>query len=351
MAGSPPSSQPDDSNIHQTPPSSQPPQAQPSSKPSSRRLPPPCWSHDETIALIDAYRDKWYSLRRGNLKAFHWQEVADAVAERCPLASPAKTAVQCRHKMEKLRKRYRSEIQRAKSLPVSRFISSWVHFKRMDAMEKGPALAKPVDDSGSDDENDDEDDDVDLETYDYPSVGGRYGRNLGSGSKAGFGLVGNGVGDSGGYSSGGGAGFRIKIPNGVSVAKPGTSFRSMGYGKYDDVPSASPNLGRLTMRDGYWKGSGGSRASVGAAGGSGLGKRDREGDGISEMVSAINMLADGFVKTEQKKMEMAREIEVMRMDMETKRLKMILESQERVMEAFAKAASDKKNSKKMALPE
>ncbi|KAL9663488.1 hypothetical protein QQ045_018875 [Rhodiola kirilowii] len=166
---------------------------------------------------------------------------------RCPLASPAKTAVQCRHKMEKLRKRYRSEIQRAKSLPVSRFISSWVHFKRMDAMEKGPALAKPVDDSGSDD---DEDDDFDLETYEYQNVGGRYGRNLGSGSKAGFGLVGNGVGSSGGYSSGGGAGFRIKIPNGVSVAKPGTSFRSIGYGKYDDVPSASPNLGRLAMRDG-----------------------------------------------------------------------------------------------------
>uniref|UniRef100_A0A7N0TJP8 Uncharacterized protein n=1 Tax=Kalanchoe fedtschenkoi TaxID=63787 RepID=A0A7N0TJP8_KALFE len=54
-------------------------------------------------------------------------------------------------------------------------------------------------------------------------------------------------------------------------------------------------------------------------------EREREGDAVSEMVAAINKLADGFVKTEQKKMEMAREIEVMRMDMETKRLKMVLD--------------------------
>ncbi|CAM8926536.1 hypothetical protein QQ045_022804 [Rhodiola kirilowii] len=358
MAGSPPSPQPDDnSNLNQSPPSSQPPQAQPTSQPSSRRLPPPCWSHDETIALIDAYRDKWYSLRRGNLKAFHWQEVADAVTGRCPLASPAKTAVQCRHKMEKLRKRYRSEIQKAKSMPVSRFISSWVHFKRMDAMEKGTTLAKPVDDSGSDDENDDEDD-AELDMYEYPDAG-RYGRNGATGSKAGFGLVGNGVGGSGGGGGGVGGAFRIKIPNGVSIAKPGTGFRSKGYAKYDYPPTASPNLGALSMNDGYWKGSGGGRVGVGsggaAASGSGLGKRDREreGDAISEMVSAINTLADGFVKTEQKKMEMAREIEVMRMDMETKRLKMILESQERVVEAFTKAAAaaDKKKSKRMASPD
>lgn len=360
MAGSPPSPQPDETTVHETPTSL--PLALPTSKPSSRRLPPPCWSHDETIALIDAYRDKWYSLRRGNLKAFHWQEVADAVAARCPLATPAKTAVQCRHKMEKLRKRYRTEIQKSKSLPVSRFISSWVHFKRMDAMEKGPTLAKPVDDdSGSDDDDDEEDDvdedDVELEAFKYPSAG-RYGRNGGSGSKAGFGLVGNGVG-GGGYASAGGSGsggFRIKIPNGVNIAKPGTSFKPKGYGKYeddDDVPSGSTNLGFLATRDGYGKLPSGMKAGVST--GSGLRKRERGnevvGDGISEMVSAINMLADGFVKTEQMKMDMAREIEVMRMDMETKRLKMILESQERVMEAFTKGAvTDKKKPKRMASP-
>uniref|UniRef100_A0A6N2MGH2 Myb/SANT-like DNA-binding domain-containing protein n=1 Tax=Salix viminalis TaxID=40686 RepID=A0A6N2MGH2_SALVM len=59
-------------------------------------------------------------LRRGNLKANHWQEVADVVARCCPASSPPKIVVQCRHKMEKLRKRYRTEIQRARSMPVLR---------------------------------------------------------------------------------------------------------------------------------------------------------------------------------------------------------------------------------------
>ncbi|WVZ12104.1 hypothetical protein V8G54_016634 [Vigna mungo] len=48
--------------------------------------------------------------------------------------------------MKKLRKHYHTEIQRLCSLPLSRLInnstaaspSSWVHFKSMDSMEKGP---------------------------------------------------------------------------------------------------------------------------------------------------------------------------------------------------------------------
>ncbi|KAG0476122.1 hypothetical protein HPP92_012963 [Vanilla planifolia] len=85
----------------------------PTSSAASRRLPPPCWSHEETLALIDAYRDKWYSLGRGNLRASHWDEVAAVVARCCPSSPVCKTSVQCRHKVEKLRKRYRSEKQRS----------------------------------------------------------------------------------------------------------------------------------------------------------------------------------------------------------------------------------------------
>ncbi|KAL5560526.1 hypothetical protein UlMin_036737 [Ulmus minor] len=150
-----------------------PPQSEPQTTPqppstSSRRLPPPCWSHDETVALIDSYRDKWYSLRRGNLKATHWQEVADAVARRCPTATPPKTAVQCRHKMEKLRKRYRTELQSARSMPVLRFTSSWVHFKRMDSMEKGPSAKPENSDSPVEEDDhdiDEEEDDPNQELY------------------------------------------------------------------------------------------------------------------------------------------------------------------------------------------
>ncbi|XP_054779779.1 trihelix transcription factor ASIL2 [Prosopis cineraria] len=324
------------SPVDSTPPPD-PPSAVPlpvPAPPSSRRLPPPCWSHDETVALIDAYRDKWYSLGRGNLKATHWQEVADAVTGRCPNASPPKTAVQCRHKMEKLRKRYRTEIQRARSTPVARFNSSWVHFKRMDCMEKGPSPVKPENNSDSPDEIDHDDDDDDQDLYEeFKNPGGSNTRSLNK-------LYRNGT---GGGSDGGvsGGAFRIRIPTGVSIAQPGTKF----YGKLADQKfnsnsnsaapgsTCSPSYGTRILKER-----------------SGLGKRERERDPVGEMVTAIKVLGDGFVRMEQMKMEMAREIETMRMDMEMKRTEMILESQQRIVEAFAKAVSEKKKKKAKRMP-
>ncbi|GMY23019.1 trihelix transcription factor ASIL2 [Fagus crenata] len=322
------------------------PQAQTTpSTTASRRLPPPCWSHDETVALIDSYREKWYSLRRGNLKATHWQEVADAVARRCSAASPAKTAVQCRHKMEKLRKRYRTELQRARSMPVSRFISSWVHFKRMDAMEKGPTTKPRANDSDSDENdnnndldvvNDDNDEEEDQDLYEEFKNGGSNMRHMSKFYRN------NGIGGSGGGSSGG-SGFRIRIPTGVSVAQPGSKFYAKVEQKYNSNPNPSSssggNFGARVMRE----------CNTGRPV---LGKRERERDPVAEMVSAIKVLGDGFVRVEKMKMEMARDIEAMRMEMEMKRTEMILESQQRIVEAFAKAVSEKKKKpKRIASPE
>ncbi|KAG5231095.1 trihelix transcription factor [Salix suchowensis] len=270
------------------------PSTQPSTNP--RRLPPPCWTPDETVALIDAYRDKWYTLRRGNLKANHWQEVADAVSRRCPAASPPKTAVQCRHKMEKLRKRYRTEIQRARSMPVSRFSSSWVHFKRMDGMEKGPqAKADYNSESEGDDNDDDNEDDGDIH--------GSYLEN----------------------------------------------YRTPAEQKYGGSPSmgvnASPNPNQKPNYGGV-----GSSSRV-MRGGEEMGKK-REREPMEDLVAAIKVLGDGFVRMEQMKMEMAREMETMRMEMEMKRTEMIIESQQRIVEAFAKALSEKKKRpKRMPSPE
>ncbi|XWS32451.1 hypothetical protein CRYUN_Cryun23aG0160200 [Craigia yunnanensis] len=330
--------------------------------PNPRRLPPPCWSHDETVALIDAYRDKWYTLRRGNLKASHWQEVADAVARRCPMATPSKTAVQCRHKMEKLRKRYRTEIQRARSMPVSRFSSSWVHFKRMDAMEKGPNVKPDYNSDSPDEENDeDEEDDQDQDFYEDGYKNGSV--NTRSVQK----LYRNGIGNSGGSvgGSGGGGGssggFRIRIPTGVSIAQPGPRF----YGKMDQKYPANPNSNFNTNAnpqpikvsfDGSGPGSAyGTRVLRGfeeTPGKTAASGKERERDAVTEMVSAIKVLGDGFVRMEQMKMEMAREIETMRMEMEMKRTEMILESQQRIVEAFARAVSEKKKKpKRMHSPE
>lgn len=327
--------------------------------PNPRRLPPPCWSPDETVALIDAYRDKWYALRRGNLKATHWQEVAEAVSQRCPTASPPKTAVQCRHKMEKLRKRYRTEIQRARSMPLSRFSSSWVHFKRMDTMEKGPNAKPDYRSESADEDNDDDDDDDDQDQEFYVEGYKNGGSNTRSVQK----LYRNGIGNSGGSagSSGGGAGgFRIRIPTGVSIAQPAPRF----YGKVDQKYSGSQNANlnpSSTSNTNARANFGGSASGSGFAariprgfdetgGKSASGKRER--DPMAEMVSAIKLLGDGFVRMEQMKMDMAREIETMRMDMEMKRTEMILDSQQRIVEAFAKAFSErKKKPKRMPTPE
>nr|GMC80419.1 trihelix transcription factor ASIL2 [Ipomoea batatas] len=177
---------------------------------SSRRLPPPCWSHEETIALIDAYRDKWYSLRRGNLRANHWQEVADDVAVRCPVDSP-KTAVQCRHKMEKLRKRYRAEIQRAApygGVRSHRYCSSWVLFKLMDAMERGTNAAAAA--SPPPDEEELEDYAEDIKQNSVKHIGDIYSQNnLNSNKRSSF----------QGSMTNGGTGVRIRIPT-LPMAKP-----------------------------------------------------------------------------------------------------------------------------------
>ncbi|KAL4312245.1 hypothetical protein GQ457_01G052470 [Hibiscus cannabinus] len=322
--------------------------------PNPRRLPPPCWSHDETVALIDAYHDKWYTLRRGNLKAIHWQEVADAVTQRCPMATPPKTAVQCRHKMEKLRKRYRTEIQRARSMPVSRFVSSWVHFKRMDSMEKGPNVKPDYKSDSPDDENDEDDeDDQDQEFYDYGY------KNGSANTKNAHKLYRNEIGKSGGSvsNSGNSGGFRIRIPTGVSIAQPGPRVYGVNSNSNATPHHSKDNFGGSGSGSAYrtrvlkeFEETPGKTTAVGS--GKRERERERERDASAEMVSAIKVLGDGFVRMEQMKMEMAREIETMRIEMEMKRTEMILESQQRILEAFSKAVSErKKKIKRIASPE
>lgn len=119
------------------------------------------WSHVETMHLVDAYEERWTALRRGQLKAHQWEEVAADVVARCAATPGAavqrKTGTQCRHKLEKLRKRYRTEGAR----PVT---SLWPYFRRMDRLERGPGAVSsaypPVADSSptaaSDEEEEEE---------------------------------------------------------------------------------------------------------------------------------------------------------------------------------------------------
>ncbi|XP_068322074.1 trihelix transcription factor ENAP1-like [Pyrus communis] len=94
------------------------------------------WTQEETVQLIRAYQEKWYALRRGQLKSSQWEEVAVTVAARCgyEYGEPSKSATQCRHKMEKLRQRHRAVKKRL----GQRTKSGWPFFELMEQMERGP---------------------------------------------------------------------------------------------------------------------------------------------------------------------------------------------------------------------
>ncbi|KAI6674441.1 hypothetical protein NL676_002347 [Syzygium grande] len=110
-----------------------------------RKPQPVPWTHEETVNLIRAYGEKWYALKRGPLKSSQWEEVAVTVAARCgySYAEPSKTATQCRHKMEKLRKRYRAEKQQRAGAGGA---SGWPYYELMVRLERGPMpiSARPI---------------------------------------------------------------------------------------------------------------------------------------------------------------------------------------------------------------
>ncbi|KAJ0968259.1 hypothetical protein J5N97_025176 [Dioscorea zingiberensis] len=284
-----------------------PPPPPPPSSSSSRRLPPPCWTNEETLALIESYREKWYELRRGNLRATHWQEVAEAVARRCRNVSGAtpKTSVQCRHKVEKLRKRYRAERQRSLNVDPSAPPSSpWLFFPHLHSMEVGPSA--PV---HSDDEEEEEDH--------------RSGQ-----TRSLHRLMENG-------------GLKFKIPKAVRskivgsrteerptpVQNPNPSSRSRLLGGFGRM---GPAVEEMRLRLDKTR-----RRS----------REKDEGDAMGEVVSALRMLGDRFMRMEQMKMEQAREMEKVRMEMELKRTEMVLDSQRRIVDAFVNGLLGKKRAK------
>lgn len=295
----------------------------------SRRLPPPCWTPDETSALIDAYKDKWYSLRRGNLRANHWQDVADDVGSRCP-ADPPKTAVQCRHKMEKLRKRYRAEMQRTAAHGGGRRFSSWAHFQNMHSMDKGPEIPSPPSSSSNEEEDDDNN-----QSNSIKRINDLYNHNN---NRSG------GLRSQHPAANGSAPGVRIKIPGGVNVNPPTAKV----YSKFSEMGGQKPNP-RFTNSAASGYGAASNRGEIGKRAFDISGKT-KANAGFSDLVAAIEALGEGFMKTEKVKMDMAREMEEMRMEMEFKRTEMILESQQRILESFAEAISEKSSKKAKRTP-
>jgi hypothetical protein len=108
------------------------------------KLPPPnpnlpyredCWSDGETVALVSAWGSRYIELNRGNLRHKQWQEVSDAVNSRRGASArrrPPRTDVQCKNRVDTLKKKYKAE--RARNAP-----SGWSFFHELDRLV-GPTL-------------------------------------------------------------------------------------------------------------------------------------------------------------------------------------------------------------------
>ncbi|KAL1565938.1 trihelix transcription factor ASIL2-like [Salvia divinorum] len=345
-----------------------------------RRFPPPCWTQEETLVLIEAYRERWYALRRGYLRTADWDAVAAAVASRCGAggAAPVKTSAQCRHKIEKLRQRYRAERQRAAAFPQhpgGRYFSSWFFFENMDAMENGtapPAIVQKHEDSGDGsarlksllDQNIVK---LKLKSKNSAESGFADGvkpKRFNSGTQIPIDyseIPEENISHEHDLASYGSrsqpiaaipkSSFKSRSKNSGKIFNISDGFNHQLFqAKLDNFDSMrnrqSPN-GEFWMRVPANHNNNNNISSNKFASAIGGGGAKRSRSAVEEIVASIKTLGEGFVRMENAKMEMAREMEAARMEMEMKRNEMMLESQKQIVDAFLKGLLELKNSKKM----
>ncbi|XP_057521139.1 trihelix transcription factor ASIL1-like [Amaranthus tricolor] len=322
------------------------------SPPTTRKFPAPCWTQDETLALINVYQDKWYSLRRRNLRTADWEAVADEVNRRCPNQDTPKSSAQCRHKMEKLRKRYRAEKQRIGSLPPhisynNRFFppSSWVFFDLMDTMEIGPVSRSgsvsgvvPVSINGnnSNDVNLLKDGDKlsMIQNGDFVEEEKQEKNDLGKYFDEILMGMGKRVGSSSGSSS-----MKLKLKN-PNHNHNDRYIDENDEGYNNDYNKSGRNIVSGLMKRKFDNGGGGRYGKDWSSS-----KMKGVDAVVEEMAASIKLLAEGMVRMETMKLEMMQDIERKRMEMEMKKNEMMLESQHNIINAFIQGL--KKHNKKV----
>ncbi|XP_065867310.1 trihelix transcription factor ASIL2-like [Euphorbia lathyris] len=99
-----------------------------------------CWSEAATSVLIDAWGERYLELSRGNLKQKHWKEVADIVSSREDYSKAAKTDIQCKNRIDTVKKKYK--LEKAK-MAAGGGPSKWPFFQRLDHLI-GPTAKIPV---------------------------------------------------------------------------------------------------------------------------------------------------------------------------------------------------------------
>ncbi|GMH17566.1 hypothetical protein Nepgr_019407 [Nepenthes gracilis] len=99
-----------------------------------------CWSEGATSVLIDAWGERYLELSRGNMKQQHWKEVADIVNSREDYAKLPKTDIQCKNRIDTVKKKYK--IEKAK-IAASGGPSKWSFFDRIERLI-GPTGKAPT---------------------------------------------------------------------------------------------------------------------------------------------------------------------------------------------------------------
>ncbi|KAL0354373.1 UNVERIFIED_CONTAM: Trihelix transcription factor ASIL2 [Sesamum radiatum] len=88
-----------------------------------------CWSEGATAVLIDAWGERYLELSRGNLKQKHWKDVADIVSSREDYTKTPKTDIQCKNRIDTVKKKYK--IEKAK-IASGGAPSKWRFFDKLD---------------------------------------------------------------------------------------------------------------------------------------------------------------------------------------------------------------------------
>lgn len=276
------------------------------------------WSDREILHLIDAYQEKWFQLKRGQLKVRHWEEVANSVFLRCDSTAPSKSSVQCKHKIEKLRKKYREE----KKFEEQRWpgASLWVYFERLDSMESGLAVcSKNGHGEGSHGTRNGHPRSTSLD---------RYAQDRES---------------------------TMSLNDDAQDTRPPPTLHhdELTKGSFFDAahdstsrklyPTSQKDDGLQNLED---------RKSPSAIGRPSFKRRMMLADTpIAELASVVRSLGEGFLKIEQLKLEMQRDNERLRAEMELKRTGMLLDSQKQIAEMLSRALGRKKGVKKRQIQE
>lgn len=233
------------------------------------------------------------------------------VAARCGYDDPSKTAVQCRHKIEKLRKRYRADKHR----PNPR--AGWEYFDLMDRLEHGPfpVSARPMamvqyhnsvprrQDVYAEEEEEEEEEQEEVNVARYSDRRNRSNEP----NKRKLSAVGGRV-----------SGF-LEKPMIQKHKKRIERYESEEEEAEEEEEEAEDEEEAVAV-----------------------------GGGVGELAVEIKAFAERFVKMEKKKMEMMRETERYRMEMENKRMEMILESQRMIVDTIGRAFGSHNKKFKMA---